>query len=133
MAQDSLNEYCSPYECQWQLQIGNSVYPVHPSRSLSETFYRLKSSLGILPSSFHAIDITFAEYKDTHFIIGVDLEKIGGDASYSGLNTKAGDLCTIKINWDSSIPQIYLPHKMFVVMTSDYSLEIRDNGCQIFD
>ena len=70
MAQDSLNEYCSPYECQWQLQIGSSVYPAHPSRSLSETFYRLKSSLGILPSSLHAVDIIFAEYKDTHSIIG---------------------------------------------------------------
>jgi hypothetical protein len=105
-AQDILTEYCSSYECQWQLQIGSSVYPVHPSRSLSETFYRLKGSLGILPSSFHVVDITFAEYTDTHFILGVDLEKIGGDASYSGLNTKAGDLSTIKINWDSSIPQV---------------------------
>ena len=65
--------------------------------------------------------------------MGVDLEKIGGDASYSGLNTKAGDLSTIKMNWDSSIPQVYLPHKMFVVVTSDYILEIKDNGCQIFD
>ena len=79
------------------------------------------------------MDITFAEYTDTHFIIGVDQEKIGGDASYSGLNTKAGDLCTININWDSSIPQVYLPHKMFVVMTSDNILEIKDNGCQIPD
>ena len=108
-------------------------FPIHPSRSLSETFYKLKGSLGILPSSLHARDITFAEYKDTHFIIGVDLEKIGGDANYSGFNTKAGDLCIIKINWDSSIPQAYLPHKMFVVMTSDYMLEIKDNGCQLFD
>jgi len=133
MGQDNNNQYSSSYECQWQLQIGSSVYPVHPSRSLTETFYRLKGALGLLPSSFHALDINFSEYTDTHFIIGVDLEKIGGDASYSGLNTKAGDLSTIKINWDSSIPNFCLPHKMFVVMTSDYILEIRDNGCQIFD
>ena len=133
MAHDILNQYCSSYECQWQLQIGSSVYPVHPSRALSETFYRLKGSLGILPSSFHAVDITFSEYTDTHFIIGVDLEQIGGDASYSGLNTKAGDLCAIKINWDSSVPQVYLPHKLFVVMTADFILEFRDNGCQLFD
>jgi hypothetical protein len=133
MGQDNNNQYSSSYECQWQLQIGSSVYPVHPSRSLTETFYRLKGSLGILPSSFHAVDINFSEYTDTHFIIGIDLEKIGGDASYSGLNTKAGDLSTIKINWDSSIPQNLLPHKLYVVMTADYILEIRDNGCQIFD
>ena len=117
MAQDNINQYSSSYECQWQLQIGSSVYQVHPSRSLTETFYRLKGSLGILPSSFHALDINFSEYTDTHFIFGIDLEKIGGDASYSGLNTRAGDLSTIKINWDSSIPQVDLPHKMFVVMT----------------
>ena len=126
MAQYGLNEYCSSYGCQWPLQIGSSVYPVHPSRALSETFYRLKGSLGILPSSFRVVDITFAEYTDTHFIIGVGLEKIGSDASYSGLNTKAGDLSTTKIN-------CYLPHKLFVVMTADFILEIRDNGCQILD
>ena len=67
------------------------------------------------------------EYKDTHFI-----EKITG-SPWSGLNTKAGDLVSVMTPWDSSIPSSILPLKMYVVMTADYMLEIRDSGCQIFD
>jgi hypothetical protein len=126
------NTYSSKYELQWQISIGSLVFPVYPCRSLSETFYRLKSSLGILPSAFHAVDINFLEYTDTHFIIGVDLERIT-DAAYSGLNTKAGDLVSVKTMWDSSIPLNKLPLKMYVVMTADFLLEIRDSGCQIFE
>ena len=76
MGQDGNNMYCSPYELQWQVSIGSLTFLVYPCRSTAETFYRLKQSFGILPSSFHAIDIKFLDYKDTHFIIGVDLEKI---------------------------------------------------------
>ena len=132
MGRDGANPYNSTYELQWQISIGSLVFPVYPSRSLSETFYRLKGALGILPSAFHVVDINYTEYCDTHFIIGVDLERII-DAAYSGLNTKAGDLVSVKTMWDKSIPSNLLPLKMYVVMTADYLLEIRDSGCQIFD
>jgi hypothetical protein len=132
MGQNSIDKYSSSYELQWQISVGSLTFPVYPCRSTSETFYRLKQSLGILPSSFHALDISYIEYKDTHFIIGVDTEKIT-DAAWSGLNTKAGDLVSVKTLWDSSIPSSILPLKMYVVMTADYMLEIRDSGCQIFD
>jgi len=95
MGRDGANPYNSTYELQWQISIGSLVFPVYPSRSLSETFYRLKGALGILPSAFHAVDIKYTEYCDTHFIIGIDLERIT-DAAYSGLNTKAGDLVSVK-------------------------------------
>ena len=131
MGQDS-NVYSSNYELQWQVSIGSLVFPVYPSRSLSETFYRLKSSLGILPSAFHAVDINFLEYTDTHFIIGCDMERIT-DAAYSGLNTKAGDLVSVKTMWDNSIPLNKLPLNMYVVMTADFLMEIKDSGVQIFD
>ena len=89
------------------ISIGSLVFPVYPSRTLSETFYRLKGSLGILPSAFHAIDINYMEYRDTHFIIGVDLDKNGGDAAYSGINTKAGDLVSVRALFDIQ------PHPLF--------------------
>ena len=91
---DSNTQTCSSYQLQWQV---------------SETFYWLKQSLGILPSAFCAVHISLLEYNDTQSIIGVDLEK-STDAAWSGLNTKAGD-----------------------IVSADYMLEIRDNGCQISD
>ena len=108
MGQDDGNMYCSRYELQWQVSIGSLTFPIYPCRSTAETFYRLKQALGILRSSFHAIDIKFIEYKDTHFIIGVDLEKII-DRNFNGLNTKAGDLVGVKTLWDPSIPTNSLP------------------------
>ena len=78
------------------------------------------------------VDKHFLEYIDTHFIIGVDLERIT-DAAYSGLNTKAGDLVSVKTIWDISIPLKKLPLKMYVVMTADFLMEIRDSGVHIFD
>ena len=132
MGIDTLDPYSSSAELQWQISIGSLTFPVYPCRSTAETFYRLKQSLGILPSSFHALDISYVQYKDTHFIIGVDLEKVT-DAAWTGLNTKAGDLVSVKTTWDPSIATNSLPFKMYVVMTADYLLEIRDSGCQIFD
>ena len=132
MALNKADKYSSSWDLQWQISVGSLTFPEKPFRSNSETCYRLKLSLGILPSSFHALDISFIEYTGTHFITGVDMEKIT-DAAWSGLNTKAGDLVSVKTLWDSSIPSSILPLKMYIVMTSDYMLEIRDSGCQIFD
>ena len=73
MGLNKSDDYSSSWELQWHISVGSLTFPVYPCRSTSETFYRLKQSLGILPSSFHALDISFIEYKDTHFIIGVDM------------------------------------------------------------
>ena len=72
------------------------------------------------------------EYRDTHFIIGVELEK-STDATYSGLNTKASDLIGVTTLWDKSIPSSKLPLNMYVVMTTDFLIEFRDSGVHIFD
>ena len=57
MGQDDGHMYSSTYELQWQVPMGSLTFPVYPCRSTAETFYRLKQSSRILPSSFHAIDI----------------------------------------------------------------------------
>jgi hypothetical protein len=62
MGMDNVDHYSSSSELQWQISIGSLTFPVYPCRSTAETFYRLKQSLGILPSSFHALDISFVQY-----------------------------------------------------------------------
>ena len=63
-------------ELQWQLQIGSKMFPEYPARSLAETFYQLKKSLGIHGSAFHSVAISPIQYRNNHFIIGVDTEEI---------------------------------------------------------
>jgi hypothetical protein len=67
------------------------MFPEYPVRSLAETFYQLKKSLGIHGSAFHSISITPEQYRNDHFIIGIDTEKIF-EAGFTGLNLRAGDL-----------------------------------------
>ena len=62
-------------ELQWHLQIGSKMFPEYPARSLAETSYQLEKSLGIHGSAFHSVAISPMQYRNGHFIIGVDTEK----------------------------------------------------------
>jgi hypothetical protein len=131
MGQDE-DQYGSTYEIQFQVSIGPETFPVYPVRSLSEAFYRLKQTIGILPSIYHSVNINYNQYKDCSFVCAIDFEK-SIDASWTGINTKAGDLVSIKTTADNSIPAVKLPLKMFITLVSDNTLEIRESGVQIFD
>jgi hypothetical protein len=71
------------------------MFPEYPVRSIAETFYQLKKALGIQGSAFHSISVTPSQYRNDHFIIGIDTEKIL-EAGFTGLNTRAGDLMVSK-------------------------------------
>ena len=88
--------YDSTKEIECQVQIGSKLYPEYPLRSVSETFSQLKKTMGIHQSPFHSLDIDGAQYRDYKFIIGIDTEKVL-EAGFTGLNTRAGDLMTIKV------------------------------------
>ena len=124
-------EYNYKKELQWQLQIGSKKFPEFPCRSLAETFYQLKKALGVHGSAFHSLSITPKQYRNDHFVIGVDTEKIL-EAGFTGMNTKAGDLMIVRgkgandnmTDWAKSV---------YIILHSDQILEIRDTGSQIFD
>ena len=71
------------------------MFPEYPVRSLNQAFYELKRTSGIASSSFHSISPTRAQYQNDHFIAAADTEKVL-EASFTGLNTKSGDLMTIR-------------------------------------
>jgi hypothetical protein len=57
------------------------------------------------------------------------------DAGFTGLNTRSGDLMTIKANVakGSSTATANKPTGLFTVLESDQILEIRDTGVSVFD
>ena len=89
--------YDAKREIEYQLQVGSKMFPEYPCRSLAHAYFELRKSLGIASSSFHSISINRYKYMATHFIMGVDCEKII-EAGFSGLNSKAGDLMSIRKN-----------------------------------
>ena len=124
-------EYDFNKELQWQLQIGSKMFPEYPCRSMAETFYQLKKALGIHGSAYHSVAITDEQYRNDHFIIGIDTEKIL-EAGFTGLNTKSGDLMVVRGKGaNANLPS--WATNIYIILHTDQILEIRDTGCQVFD
>ena len=121
--------YDASRELEWQVQIGSRLYPEYSVRSTSESYYQLLKCLGILNSSFHSIDINSKDYRHFKFIIGLDLEKVL-QAGFTGINTKAGDLLTIKTK---SLAVDNNATTMHVVLHADCIMNIRDAGVEVFE
>ena len=123
--------YDNSYEMEYQMQIGSKMFPEYPCRSVNQAFYELKKALCIASSSFHSISPTRYQYQNDHFILAVDTEKII-EAGFTGLNTKAGDLMTIKLK-QTQIATARLAYKMHIILHNEQILEIRDIGVTILD
>ena len=121
-------------EFEFQLQIGSKLFPEYPIRSHNEAYYQLAKTLGVQASAVHNFDIASREYRSTKFILGTDCEKVL-DASFTGLNTRAGDLMTVKFDYKASTATLAArkADRIHIILHSDQILEIRDSGCQVYD
>ena len=118
-------------EFEFQLQIGSKLYPEYSIQSHSEAYDQLQKSLGIQSSNLHNFNILGAEYRNNKLTMGIDTEKVI-EAGWTGLNTRAGDLLTVKFKYNSDDADRYAD-RMHIVLHSDQILEIRDSGVQVFD
>jgi len=121
-------------EFEFQLQIGSKLFPEYPIRSHNEAFYQLKKALGVQSSAVHNFDISASEYRSSKFILGTDCEKVL-DAGFTGINTRAGDLMTVKFKYNDSnaAANNRLADRLHIVLHSDQIMEIRDSGVAVFD
>ena len=120
-------------EFEYQLQIGSKLFPEYPIRSHNEAFYQLAKTLGVQASAVHNFDINAREYRFNKLILGTDCEKVL-DAGFTGLNTRAGDLMTVKFDLKATTDlTLRKPDRIHIVLHSDQILEIRDSGCQVSD
>ena len=125
--------YRKDFEFETQVQIGSKVYPSNmPIRSVSEAFCQLRKTLGVHSSSFHALDVTPAEYRSFAHIQAIDLEKMIG-SSFTGENTRDGSLMTVKIKAQDAGAMPSNPTKITTCIITDNILEIRDTGVVVFD
>ena len=114
---------------EFQIQVGSSLFPTSPARSDGEHFMYLLESLDLLGQNLRATSITPQDYIHNNFILGMNLCKSPG-VGFSGLNTRSGDLVTIKLkNMRPDLTNI----KAYIFMLSTQILEIRESGCSVFD
>ena len=124
-------------EFEFQIQVGSKLFPEYPIRSHAEAFYQLKKTSVIQSSNVRSFEITASEYRDHKMILGIDTEKVL-EAGFTGLNTRSGDLMTVKLSYankGSAVGSTYsrLADRMHIVLHSDQIVEIRDSGVQVYD
>ena len=82
------------------------------------------------------MSLTQRAYISNKFVIGLSTEKLTG-ASFSGYNSKSGDLLTLKLkaaNGNSNIPfDATETYKMFYVLAYDSIMNISDTGITILE
>jgi hypothetical protein len=85
-------------EVELQLQVGSKLIPEIPIRSSAEAYYHLRKALGShQPGSTYSVNIPEREYRTSKFIVAFDCER-QTNTGFSGLNTRTGDLITLKVN-----------------------------------
>lgn len=115
------------------LQIGSKSYPDGgPMRSHAEAYYQLRKAVGVQSSNVHSFDISAKEYRDNRLIIAYDLERSLG-ASFTGLNTRSGDLLTVKFKYKDTSDTNRYADRMHIVLHTDNIMQIRLTGVQIYD
>ena len=131
--------YQANIEPEIQLQIGSKLFPEIPIRSSAEAYYQLRKALGCVHlATTKSTNISEREYRTTKFIVAFDIQKEQSGFA-SGMNTRTGDLITIKMQnfihkdnanntWADSTPE-------FVHVTLAYSgmMNITDSGKQILN
>ena len=124
--------YNTGYELETQIQIGSKLYPEYPRRS--EAYAQLKKSVGILGSNFHSMSITPVQYRNKHFVIGVDTEKSIG-ASWTGHSTRSGDLLSarVKAQDKSTLTAKLMPDTLHIIVHADCICSISDGGIDVWD
>ena len=84
-------------------------------------------------SDYHGVSISAGQYRRDKFVMAIQTSKLLA-AGFTGINTRSGDLMTIKSKvLDSAIPAEHMPSALHVVLEADQILEIRDTGVQVFD
>ena len=118
-------------EFELTIQVGSKIFPDYPMRSHAEAYYQLRKTLGVQSSKVHSFDISPQEYHDNRLIMGIDTEKSLG-SSFTGINTRAGDLMTCKFRYKNATTE-RKADRIHIVLHTDNIMKINATGVEIFD
>ena len=104
----------------WQLQVGSKKFPEFECQSLSEAFYFLRRTIHYHNPEQNSLNISYKQYRENKFIIGVSLEKMA-DVNFTSIKTKMGSLLTFKIQ------------EIFTHLTPESVLELTESGAIVYD
>ena len=105
-----------------QVQVGSQQFPDNECVGVGESYFRLLQASGHEKDK-DTIAITPTDFVSEAAISGIDLEKAGNEALFSGISTRDGKVMTSHVN-NSQVtsPQ---PHTVFVYQVYDGVCNIR--------
>ena len=117
----------------WQMQVGNKKFPEFECQSLSEAFYFLRRTIHYHNVEQNSLNISYKQYRENKFIIGVSFEKMA-DVNFTSINTKMGSLLTFKIKGTQGplLPAEQI-QEIFTHLVSESVLELRESGAVVYD
>ena len=117
----------------WQMQVGNKKFPEFECQSLSEAFYFLRRTIHYHNAEQNSLNISYKQYRENKFIIGVSFEKMA-DVNFTSINTKMGSLLTFKIKGTQGplLPAEQI-QEIFTHLVSESVLELRESGSVVYD
>ena len=117
----------------WQLQVANKKFPEKECESLAEAWYFLRRTIGLFNPEQNSINISYNQYRNSKFVIGVDFQKMNS-VNFSGISTKLGSLITIKLKGtEGAIAPAEQITEIFCHLVSESILEIRSDGSLVYD
>ena len=116
----------------WDVQIGTMKWPESPATSIPETFSLLRQATAIYDQSLQTVNITPQAYANNSYIIGVGLQTTPAGA-FSGLNTRAGDLLTIRAKNLATDAAVNAASRVYVTLLHEAIVEVREGSVSVLD
>jgi hypothetical protein len=115
----------------YRLQMGTKKNPDNDSVGYSEAWWHLLNSIGISGSLAHSTGVTYNDYSQHSFCIGVDTETIAHLAS-SGENLSNTAVIQLKVSGFGTLPE-HLPTRAHLIAQYDSVCEVRDTSVDFFE
>ena len=117
----------------WQLQVANKKWPEFECQSLAEAFYFLRRTLHYHNYDQNSLNISYKQYRENKFIIGVSFEKMA-DVNFTSINTKMGSLITFKIKGtEGTLAETEQIQEIFTHLVSESVVELTESGAIVYD
>ena len=112
----------------FQVQVGSQRFPDNECVGVSESYFRLLQALGH-EKHHEGNSVTPAHFVSTSAVFGIDFEKAGNEALYSGISTRQGKVMTLTVK-NSQVGSIN-PHTVFVYQVYDGVCNIRSGAVDV--
>ena len=112
------------------MTIGSSKFPDNECVGVSEAFFRLMQACGH-EKDHDDIAINPTQFVGTSAVFGIDFEKAGNEALYSGISTRDGKVMTLTVK-NSQVTAVQ-SHTVFVYQVYDGVCNILRGAVEVTD